>query len=586
MHAMMRHAGMSCRVLVRRNGRIGQQLVREQQCQVDVWMNGCTNNYFNCATRSLQKEMQVCSYSSTSQRLSIHNNNIMQSPEKSNTSTYDFVTQMNRFEEMLVSTTRSENKDNDDDNNTTPPPRMSGMVVPVTKEQLETYLDIVSSEKKTPQMVSLDPVIKWFRQNQVIEKFKPGMVWHFPFPWHADNNPGEDVMFVACSSPTNREQNDGSSCLELMGNDFSSLYSNLPKTSSSSTEHNVEDTDEERDSIYTVLPNHGTKSIKMEDMLGYLLGGYDFDRYKRKKMDSGRKPKMQFPLDPVITGYDVDRMALTKATARATYLVRDLINTPACDLPPAGLQSVAEDLASMYRKGVVYDTGGLNLKPGASMLSMKKDMGGAAHALGLLSLLMETKAPVQVRCLIPMVENSIGSDAFRPGDVLTSVNGKTTEVGNTDAEGRLILADALAIASVGQPDLLLDFATLTGAARVALGRDVPPYFTNRDEMVPDILQASITGKDPLWQLPLWPGYEERITTASKVADLGNIPSDGGMGGAITAALYLKQFVGEQGTQGTKQLPWIHIDLYGLGPDGLGHAQGIRAMYNFIRDKFG
>lgn len=400
----------------------------------------------------------------------------------------------------------------------------------------------------------------------------------------------------------------------------------------------------------------------------------------KKKEQGSRIARVAFP--PSSSSSLLERR-VTMAMVRATYLIRDLINTPACDLTPATLQHAAEDLARQYPdctsvhtivgedllsynggvmdgkgcnmiytvgraaashsdklsrdrkprlieirydptppqppstslmlseknetnkksvalvgKGVTFDTGGLNLKPGPSMLNMKKDMGGAAHVLGLLSLLTETETPVSVRCLIPAVENALGGDAFRPGDVLTAVNGLTTEVGNTDAEGRLILGDALAIASVERPDLIVDYATLTGAARVELGTDVPPFFTNREQIARGLMDAAVLERDPLWQLPLWSGYEERITKSSKVADLRNIPSDNGLGGAITAALYLKQFVGydtvvrmeeeeenDACDSSTKErLPWVHIDVYGMnGSTSMGEAQGLRSMFRFIQN---
>jgi leucyl aminopeptidase len=235
-------------------------------------------------------------------------------------------------------------------------------------------------------------------------------------------------------------------------------------------------------------------------------------------------------------------------------------------------------------KGVTYDTGGLNIKPGSSMLNMKKDMGGAAHVLGLLMALVEQDFPHEIQVWIPAVENVVDADSYRPGDVLTSVNGKTTEVGNTDAEGRLVLADALALASAEQDvDLIVDFATLTGAARVAMGTEVVPFFSNTAEYSDGLAQAARQVHDPMWELPLWDGYRERITTSSKIADLRNVPSDNGLGGAITAALYLQEFVGE--TNG-KPIPWIHLDVYGMdGTAGIGKAQGLRSMFRFLCNIF-
>lgn len=235
-------------------------------------------------------------------------------------------------------------------------------------------------------------------------------------------------------------------------------------------------------------------------------------------------------------------------------------------------------------KGVTYDTGGLNLKPGSSMLNMKKDMGGAAHILGLLMALVEQDFPHCIKVWIPTVENVMDADSYRPGDVLTSINGKTTEIGNTDAEGRLILADALALASAEDVDFIFDVATLTGAARAAMGTDVVPFFSNTAEYSERLLKAAIETRDPMWELPLWSGYRERITSSSKIADLRNVPSDNGLGGAITAALYLQEFVGEKGG---KQIPWIHLDIYGIqGASGVGKVQGLRSMFRFLSNTFG
>jgi leucyl aminopeptidase len=243
----------------------------------------------------------------------------------------------------------------------------------------------------------------------------------------------------------------------------------------------------------------------------------------------------------------------------------------------------AENKIALVGKGVTYDTGGLNLKPGSSMLNMKKDMGGAAHVLGLLMALAEQEFPHAITVWIPAVENAIGSESFRPGDVLTSVNGKTSEIGNTDAEGRLILADALALASAERPDLIIDYATLTGAARVALGTELVPFFSNTAEYSERLEQAASQTHDPMWELPLWAGYRERITSSSKIADLRNVPSDNGLGGSITAALYLQEFIGEKDG---KAIPWIHLDVYGMAAtNGIGKAQGLRSMYRFLRNTF-
>lgn len=214
-------------------------------------------------------------------------------------------------------------------------------------------------------------------------------------------------------------------------------------------------------------------------------------------------------------------------------------------------------------------------------------MGGAAHVLGLLSCLVEMEAPVAIDAWLPTVENVMDGLSFRPGDVLTSVTGLTTEIGNTDAEGRLILGDALALASAEHPDLVIDFATLTGAARVAMGTSVVPFFSNRSKVSGDLMDAAVMERDPMWQLPLWQGYEDRITKSSKVADLSNVASDG-LGGAITAALYLKQFVGKNKgrEEEAEQLSWVHVDVCAMeGTSGIGEAQGLRAMFRFIWDKY-
>lgn len=242
-----------------------------------------------------------------------------------------------------------------------------------------------------------------------------------------------------------------------------------------------------------------------------------------------------------------------------------MTNTSSSSSPPSHIALVG--------KGVTFDTGGLNLKSGENMLNMKKDMGGAALALGLMRVLVERNFPKPIDCWIPAVENVMDGNSYRPGDVLTSVNGTTTEIGNTDAEGRLILADALVLASATKPDMILDFATLTGAQRVALGLDIPAIFGNDPKLIPEIMKAAEIERDPIWQLPLWEGYRHRVK--SNIADFRNVPSDGGMGGAITAALYLSEFV-DQG------IPWLHVDFNGLDKNtGLGQAPTMRTLNRFI-----
>jgi leucyl aminopeptidase len=238
---------------------------------------------------------------------------------------------------------------------------------------------------------------------------------------------------------------------------------------------------------------------------------------------------------------------------------------------------------TLVGKGVCFDSGGLDIKPSSGMRLMKKDMGGAATVLGLASALMDLGLDIRLRVLIPAVENSISGLAFRPGDIFKSRKGLTVEIGNTDAEGRLVLADALAEAVSEKPELLLDFATLTGAARVALGPDLPALFTPDDGLAEDLMRVGSASGDPLWRLPLWKPYFKQIQ--SKAADLNNAGGDGGMAGAITAALFLEAFV-EPG------IAWAHIDTYAWNgsarpgrPEG-GEALTLRAVYALIRQRFG
>jgi leucyl aminopeptidase len=357
--------------------------------------------------------------------------------------------------------------------------------------------------------------------------------------------------------------------------------------------------------------------------LGWLLGQYRFDRYKKEAPRKG--PRILLTDHPA-------RIAEAVAIAEATNLVRDLVNIPAADLGPAELQAAAERLASDFGaqlrvasgaelesgypmvaavgraataeraprlielewgdqrhprvaivgKGVVFDSGGLDIKPSGGMRLMKKDMGGAAHALGLARLIMTSRLPVRLHLLIPAVENAISGSAFRPGDVLRSRKGLSVEVGNTDAEGRLILGDALTRAGEETPDLIIDFATLTGAARVALGPDLPALFANDDSLAEALLAAGAQVGDPLWRMPLWKGYEEML--ASDIADIGNV-SDAPMAGAVTAALFLAKFVPE----GT---PWAHLDTFAWRasakpgrPKG-GDALGLRAAWRMLQARYG
>ncbi len=357
-------------------------------------------------------------------------------------------------------------------------------------------------------------------------------------------------------------------------------------------------------------------------MLGWLLGQYRFDRYKEKKDPKG--PRILLTDDPA-------RIEETARIAEAVFLVRDLVNTPAGDLGPEELEIAALALAdecgaqvrivrdhalnegypmvaavgaaatptraprlialewgdqrhprvAIVGKGVCFDSGGLDLKPASGMRLMKKDMGGAAHALALAALVMRARLPVRLKLLIPAVENAVSGAAFRPGDILKSRKGLTVEVGNTDAEGRLILADALADAVESEPELILDFATLTGAARVALGPDLPAMFANDDVLADELLAAGASVSDPLWRMPLWKPYEEMLK--SDIADLGNV-SEAPMAGAVTAALFLGKFV-----PGT--LSWAHFDTFAWRstakpgrPKG-GEAIGLRAAWELLRTRY-
>jgi len=357
--------------------------------------------------------------------------------------------------------------------------------------------------------------------------------------------------------------------------------------------------------------------------LGWLLGQYRYDRYKEKKSPQG--PRILLTDDPA-------RIEETVTIAESTFLVRDLVNTPAGDLGPEELEIAALALADSFGakirvvrdhelkegypmiaavgaaaiperaprlielhwgdqrhprlavigKGVCFDSGGLDIKPSSGMRLMKKDMGGAAHALGLARLIMKANLPVRLHLLVPAVENAVSGAAFRPGDILKSRNGLTVEVGNTDAEGRLILADALTRALEEKPTLLIDFATLTGAARVALGPDLPALFANDDTLADGLLAAGTQVSDPLWRMPLWQPYAEMLS--SDVADIGNM-ADAPMGGAVTAALFLQKFV----PAGT---PWAHLDTFAWRssakpgrPKG-GDALGLRAAWEMLKARHG
>ena len=348
--------------------------------------------------------------------------------------------------------------------------------------------------------------------------------------------------------------------------------------------------------------------------LGWRLGSYQFGRYKKKPAAAAK----------LVCPEGVARAAVD-GLAEAICLVRDLINTPANDMGPAELAAAARSLARRFRakckvtqgdqllkanypaihavgrasasaprlidiswgrkgpkvtivgKGVCFDSGGLDLKTAAGMLLMKKDMGGGAHALGLASAIMAAKLPVRLRVLVPAVENAVAGNAMRPSDIIQTRKGLSVEIGNTDAEGRLILCDALTEACSEKPDLVIDFATLTGAARVALGTELPALFCNDDELAEGLLTAGLEQADPLWRLPLHQPYRRLLE--SPVADLNNV-SKGGYGGAITAALFLETFV-------PADIPWAHIDLMAWNlssrpgrPEG-GEAMGLRAAFAMI-----
>jgi len=351
------------------------------------------------------------------------------------------------------------------------------------------------------------------------------------------------------------------------------------------------------------------KERAAEEALGWLLTAYAFDRYRDQSPAKAR----------LVAPEGVDAARLT-AIAEGEGLTRDLINTPASDMGPEALEAACTGLAEAYGaeidvvrgedllernfpmihavgraagqaprlidmrwgsegpaltlvgKGVCFDTGGLNLKPGASMGLMKKDLGGAATVLGLARMIMALGVPVKLRVLVPAVENSVSANAFRPGDILTARNGLTVEINNTDAEGRLVLADALSFGAEDDPDLMISMATLTGAARVAVGPDLAPYFTDDGDFAATIDAAGAAVADPVWRLPFHTPYEALIEPG--IADLDNAPK-GGFGGAITAALFLRRFAG-----GTR---YAHFDIYGWStgngparPKG-GVGMGARAL---------
>jgi leucyl aminopeptidase len=358
--------------------------------------------------------------------------------------------------------------------------------------------------------------------------------------------------------------------------------------------------------------------------LAFALGAYRFDRYKARTGGPAR----------LAVGDGVDAAALLRIAA-ACALAREMVDTPAADMGPRQIETIAREIAeasdatltvttgdalleadypavhavgraaaphraprvieigwkldrtdlplvALVGKGVVFDSGGLDIKPAAGMRNMKKDMGGSAHALALGRLVMQAGLPVRLVVLVAAVENAISADAFRPGDILSSRKGLTIEIGNTDAEGRLILADVLTRAGEHSPDLTLDFATLTGAARVALGPDLPPLYTDDEALAADILAAGAAVGDPLWRMPLWPGYRAALET--EIADLRNDSAAWAQAGSITAALFLQRFAPTTGS-------WAHMDIFAWNPRAQpgrpegGEAQALRACYAMLARRY-
>lgn len=356
--------------------------------------------------------------------------------------------------------------------------------------------------------------------------------------------------------------------------------------------------------------------------LGWLLGQYAFERYKKERKAKGAR--ILLTRDPVAIDEAVRQ-------ARAIFLVRDLVNLPAGDLGPAELAAAAAEVAkaggvetrvtqgaelardypmihavgaaasaaraprliefewgrpdhpriAIVGKGVCFDTGGLDLKPAAGMRLMKKDMGGAAHALALAQLIIDSGLPVRLHLLVPAVENAVSAEAARPGDVLKSRAGLSVEIGNTDAEGRLVLADALTRAAENSPELIIDFATLTGAARIALGPDLPALFANDDTLAADLLAAGGDVADPVWRMPLWQPYDELFS--SDIADFSNA-GDTVFAGSVTAALFLKKFVADE-------TPWAHFDTFAWRPTAKpgrpkgGDAMSLRAAWAMLQRRY-
>ncbi|WP_453976762.1 leucyl aminopeptidase family protein [Brevundimonas sp. Marseille-Q4549] len=359
--------------------------------------------------------------------------------------------------------------------------------------------------------------------------------------------------------------------------------------------------------------------------LAFLLGTYVFDRYKARPETAPVRLVAPAGMD----GAEASRIVA------ACALAREMVDTPAADMGPLQIETIAREIAesagaaitvttgdalldenypavhavgraaaphraprlieigwkldrtdlplvALVGKGVVFDTGGLDLKPAAGMRNMKKDMGGSAHALALARLVMQADLPVRLVVVVAAVENAVSGDAFRPGDILNSRKGLTIEIGNTDAEGRLILADALTRAGEHEPDLTLDFATLTGAARIALGPDLPPLYTDDEALAADLLAAAAAVRDPLWRMPLWPGYRAALDT--EIADIKNDSSAWAQAGSVTAALFLQKFAPTTGV-------WAHMDIFAWNPRARpgfpegGEAQALRACYAMLKGRY-
>jgi len=372
--------------------------------------------------------------------------------------------------------------------------------------------------------------------------------------------------------------------------------------------------------VYALAPSPLLSDVICSDMaLAWALSSYRFTTYKKAKDDM---PRLCLP-----RGCDGVRLS---SMAEAIAFARDLINTPANDMSPSALERAATAVARRFKatcrsirgerllkagfplihavgraaqeeprlidmvwgpahapkvtlvgKGVCFDTGGLDIKPSSAMLLMKKDMAGAATALALAQMIMAARLPVRLRVLLPIVENAVSASSFRPGDVYPSRKGLSVEIGNTDAEGRLILADALTLADEDKPDLLCDFATLTGAARVALGPDLPPFFTHDEALAQAIVAHGQKTHDPVWRLPLWAPYLSMLD--SKIAATNNV-SSGPFAGSITAALFLSRFVNQKTS-------WVHFDIYGWSPSQRagrpegGDPQTARLMFDLIAERY-